>query len=445
MTRPAWPDPTDFCKAIGVNTAKGARVQITVLGGGLVGVTTAWYLLNAGHDVTLVDRATELAAEASHANGAMLHASHTEPWNTPRAISQLVRWIGREDSPLLLRPSEIPRLARWGLGFLRYSLAHHHARNTKINARLATYSLRLMRELEAQVTLEFTQRHEGILKIFHTPEALEIAKADTALMAEVGVRHETLDATGLAAREPALADVQASLSGGIFYPDDASGDARLFCQQLGQLAVTRGLELRLGETVQRLHNERGRLTEVETDRSRLKADAFVLATGAEAPQLAKQLGIRLPIRPVKGYSATINVAGLAGAPRLPVIDDGRKVVITRLGEQLRIAGTAEFTGYDTTVRPRRVAAVMRQGLANFPRLAEQIDPAEVDPWACLRPMSVDGPPILGESGVPGLYLNTGAGHLGWTFAAGAGRVVADLIAGQRPAIELEGLTLKRYT
>ncbi|AGM40336.1 D-amino acid dehydrogenase small subunit [Spiribacter salinus M19-40] len=419
-------------------------MQVTVLGGGLVGVTTAWYLLDAGHEVTLVDRATELAAEASHANGAMLHASHTEPWNTPRAIGQLLRWIGREDSPLLLRPSEIPRMARWGLGFLRYSQAHHHARNTQVNARLATYSLRLMRELEAQVPLDFTQSHEGILKIFHTPEALETAKADTALMAEVGVRHETLDAAGLVTREPALADIRESLSGGIFYPDDASGDARLFCQRLGQIAVQRGLELRLGETIQQLHCARGRLTEVETDRSRLKADAFVLATGAEAPQLAKQLGIRLPIRPVKGYSATLDVSDLEGAPRLPIIDDGRKVVITRLGDQLRIAGTAEFTGYDTTVRPRRVAAVIRQGLANFPRLAAQIDPAEADQWACLRPMSMDGPPILGESGVPGCYLNTGAGHLGWTFAAGAGRVVADLIDGKTPAIALEGLTLGRY-
>lgn len=419
-------------------------MKVTVLGGGLVGVTTAWYLLDAGHEVTLVDRATELAAEASHANGAMLHASHTEPWNTPRAIGQLLRWIGREDSPLLLRPRELPRMARWGLGFLRYSQAHHHARNTQVNARLALYSLQLMRELEQRVPLEFTQRHDGILKIFRTDAELEKAQADTALMAEAGVRHETLDPEAIAAREPALADIRETLSGGLFYPDDASGDARLFCQRLGEQAVNRGLDLRLGETIQRLIGDRTRLTAVETDRARLEADAFVLATGAEAPRLARQLGVRLPIRPVKGYSATIDVANLEGAPRLPIIDDGRKVVITRLANQLRIAGMAEFAGYDTTVQPQRVAAVMRQGLTNFPRLAEQVDPASAAQWACLRPMSVDGPPILGDSGVHGLYLNTGAGHLGWTFAAGAGRVVADLVDGRAPAIDLGGLTLERY-
>ena len=419
-------------------------MHIAVIGGGLVGVTTAWYLLEDGHQVTLVDRAQALAAEASHANGAMLHASHTEPWNTPRAIGQLLRWIGREDSPLLLRPAELPRMLRWGLGFLRYSRAPHHAHNTGVNARLAVYSLRQMQALEAALELDYTQRHDGILKIFHSPRELAIAQANTALMADAGVRHETLDPAEMVAREPALAGIRQHLSGGIFYPDDASGDARQFCQQLGARAVERGLRLRLGESVQRLVIEDRRLAAVETNIGRLEADGFVLATGAEAPQLARQVGIRLPIRPVKGYSATLPVGELAGAPRLPIIDDGRKVVITRLDERLRIAGTAEFAGYDTTVHAHRVDTVLRQGLANFPDLAAQVDPATVDQWACLRPMSMDGPPILGDSGTPGLYLNTGAGHLGWTFAAGAGRVVADIIHGRVPAISLEGLTLDRY-
>ena len=419
-------------------------MHISVIGGGLVGVTTAWYLLEQGHSVTLIDRARELAAEASHANGAMLHASHTEPWNTPRAVGQLLRWIGREDSPLLLRPGEIPRLARWGLGFLRYSRSPHHVRNTAVNARLAVYSLQLMRALEAQLDIDYTQRHAGILKIFHSRAELDTAVASSELMADAGVRHETLTPAEVVAREPALGEVESALSGGIFYPDDACGDARVFCQRLGALAVERGLTLRLGETVQRLERRDGRIRAVETDLGRVEADAFVLATGAEAPRLARQAGVRLPIRPVKGYSATLPVAGLDSAPHLPIIDDARKVVITRLADQLRIAGTAEFAGYDTRVRPQRVATVLRQGLANFPALAAAVDTSRIDRWACLRPMTMDGPPILGESGTAGLYLNTGAGHLGWTFAAGAGRIVADMISARPPGIDLTGLTLERY-
>lgn len=419
-------------------------MHITVIGGGLVGITTAWYLLDSGHSVTLVDRAPELASEASHANGAMLHASHTEPWNTPQALGQLLRWIGRENSPLLLRPTAIPSLVGWGVGFLRYSRAHHHARNTAVNARLAVYSLRLMRELEDRVAIDYTQQHAGILKIFRSEAEMQTAHTSSALMADAGVRHEALSPAAVSDYEPALADIEGDLAGGFFYPDDASGDARIFCQRLGEAAVERGLTLRLGESVRDLRVEAGRLQTIETDHGTIDADAFVLATGAEAPRLARQVGVRLPIRPVKGYSATLPVGGIEAAPALPIIDDGRKIVITRLGDQLRIAGTAEFTGYDRTIRPQRVRTVLEQGLANFPALTAQIDASAAEQWACLRPMTIDGPPILGESGVSGLYLNTGAGHLGWTFAAGAGRVVADMIDGRTPAIDLAGLTLNRY-
>ncbi len=419
-------------------------MRVVVIGGGLVGVTTAWYLLQDGHQVTLLDRASELAAEASHANGAMLHASHTEPWNTPRAIGQFLRWIGREDSPLLLRPREIPRLARWGLGFLRYSRPHHHASNTAVNARLAVYSLQLMRKLEASIDIDYTQRHDGIVKIFRKASELAQAQADTRLMSEAGVRYEMLTPAAVARLEPALSDIAETLSGGIFYPDDASGDARRFCQALGAHAISQGLELKMNATCRALITHQGRLRAIETNSERIEADAFVLATGAEAPRLAQQAGIRLPITPVKGYSATIDIAGQPAAPHLPIIDDEQKVVITPLGDQLRIAGTAEFAGYDTTVRPQRVQTVIDQGLANFPRLAERIDANRIERWACLRPMTMDGPPILGETGVPGLFLNTGAGHLGWTFAAGSGRVVADMITGRSPEIDPTGLTLSRY-
>lgn len=419
-------------------------MRVLVIGGGVIGTTTAWFLHRDGHEVTVVDRERSLAAEGSFANGGLLHASHTEPWNTPAAVGQLLRWLGREDSPLLLRPAQIPRLVFWGLGFLRYSRPHHHERNTRVNARLAVYSLEAMRALRAATGLHYDERESGVLKIFRAREALDAALHASELMAGLGVSFETLDADGVVAREPALADVRGELAGGLFYPQDEAGDARLFTERLGALAAEQGVTFRLGESVQRLERDGDRLSAAVTDRERLTADAYVLATGAEAPRLARQAGIRLPIRPVKGYSATLDVAGKPGAPELPIIDDGRKIVMSRLGERLRIAGTAEFAGYDREIRSHRVQTVVRQGLASLPRLAANVDVEAATPWACLRPMTVDGPPILGATPLGNLFLNTGPGHLGWTFAAGAARAVADVVQGREPGIALEGLTLERY-
>ncbi|WP_435102823.1 D-amino acid dehydrogenase [Arhodomonas sp. AD133] len=419
-------------------------VHVLVIGGGVIGATTAYFLTEAGHEVTLVDRQPSLAAEGSFANGGMVHASHTEPWNTPAAIRQLVRWIGREESPLLLRPSQIPNLIGWGLGFLRYSSARHHERSTRVNTRLAVYSQRMLADIRARTGIDYEAEQRGIMKIFRDRAELEHAITASALTESLGVRYEALDVDGVVAREPALADVRDELAGGIYYPDDESGDAHLFTEALAAVVSERGGSLRLGEQVLRLEGGAGGVDRVVTDQGEITADRYVLAAGVEAPVLAKPLGVRLPIKPVKGYSATLPAAGHPGVPATPIIDEGQKVVITRLGERLRVAGTAEFAGYDRSIRQRRVEIVVRQALANFPQYAGSVDTTAAEPWACLRPMTMDGPPLLGASGVPNLLLNTGPGHLGWTFAAGAGRVVADLVDERTPEIDLEGLTLARY-
>ncbi len=419
-------------------------MKTLVIGGGVIGAATAYFLAEAGHEVTLVDRADSLAAEGSFANGGMLHAGHTEPWNTPAVIGQLFRWIGREGSPLVLRPSALPSLAGWGLGFLRYSRPRHHERNTAVNTRLAVYSQRIMRGLRERVEFDYHQQTVGILKIFRERGEFDAALSASELPASLGVRFERLDVDAMLAMEPALADVRGELVGGIFYPNDESGDAHRFSQRLGELAQARGAVLRLGETVRKLEGDRGGIRAVITDRGRLTADRYVLAAGVDAPLLSKQVGYKLPIRPVKGYSATLPVDGCDAAPRVPIIDEGRKLVITRLGERVRMAGFAEFTGYDRGIRHDMVAAVAREGLKSFPRFAAAVDYSRLEPWACLRPMTMDGPPILGRSPVPNLFLNTGAGHLGWTFAAGAARAVADIVGDRPPEIDMDGLTLDRY-
>lgn len=419
-------------------------MRIIVIGGGVIGTTTAYYLQADGHEVVLVDRAPQLAMEASFANGGMLHASNAEPWNTPAAIGQLLRWIGREESPLLLRPSQLPNLIGWGLGFLRYSRAVHHHRNTRINARLAVYSIEAMRALRRATGIRYDDATTGIAKIFHDPDALAAAEAASRMVTDLGIDYEVLDADTLIQREPALAEVRGDLAGGIYYPNDEIGDPCLFTRRLGDLAAADGAELRLGETVHALESDGRRITGVTTDRETLRGDAYVLAAGADAARLARPVGLKLPIRPVKGYSATVDVSGCEGVPRLPIIDAARKVVITTLGERLRVAGTAEFAGLDRTVNEHRLGIVRRQALANLPRLAGQIGDRPVDAWACLRPMTVDGPAILGDTPLPNLFLNAGSGHLGWTFAAGAARAVADRVQGHEPGVDLSGLTYARF-
>lgn len=419
-------------------------MRIIVIGAGVLGVTSAWYLARDGHDVTVVDRASRPGEETSFANGGMLHASHAEPWNAPGVVWQLLRWLGREDSPLLLRPGQIPRLAGWGVGFLRNSTRKRFEKHTAVNASLAVYSLRLLRELRRETGIRYDEAGNGILKVFHEQQAMDKALHASHLMAPLGVRHSVLDPRQTVALEPALEEARYQLVGGIYYPDDESGDARLFTERLAALAADRGVDFRYATTVEQLQVAGGRFQAVETSGGTLQADACVIAAGNDARRLAGRAGIRLPIYPVKGYSVTLPLQGWSNPPAIPIIDDARKVVLTVLGDRVRLAGTAEFAGYDTSLQPRRAATVLRQAAGLFPSLGEHAEGCEPAYWAGLRPMTMDGPPILGASPVSGLYLNAGPGHLGWTFACGCSHVVADVIAGRDPAIAMDGLEQRRF-
>lgn len=419
-------------------------MRIIVIGAGVLGVSTAWYLARDGHDVTVLDRATRPGEETSFANGGLLHASHAEPWNAPGVVWQLLRWIGREDSPLLLRPGQIPRLIGWGLGFLRNSTTARFERHTAINAALAVYSLQQLQELRRITGIRYDDGQHGILKVFHEQEALDKTRHASELMLATGVRHSVLDGRQAVALEPSLEESREQLVGAIYYPDDESGDARLFTERLADLAEREGVRFRYGVEVERLDVRDGRWQAVETRDERLEADACVVAAGNDAKRLARQAGVRLPIYPVKGYSVTLPLEGWRNPPTIPLIDDARKVVITILGDRIRLAGTAEFAGYDTTLHTRRAATVLHQAAGLYPSLGEHAEHCEPAYWTGLRPMTMDGPPILGPSPVEGLYLNAGPGHLGWTFACGCSRIVADVVGGREPELPLEGLDLRRF-
>lgn len=419
-------------------------MRILVIGAGLAGVTTAWFLQSRGYQVCLLDRQPAVASETSFANGGLLHASHAEPWNAPGVFGQLLRWVGREDSPLLLRPRALPGLARWGLGFLRYSRPHHYRLGMQRNAALALHSIAVLRDLRRELKLHYDDRQNGILKIFRDQQTLDTAADNSRVMADVGLRHNVLDGRQAVALEPALADCAHELSGAIYFPDDESGDAHLFCRSLIERFRKAGGELQLQTSVSALQRKADRIEGVQTDAGLLTADRYVLAAGSYSVQLAATAGLRLPIYPVKGYSLTANLPDWTGAPTIPLIDDGNKVVMGMLGSRLRMAGTAEFNGFDLSLSEARSAYVLRQCLKTFPALEERLDLARTTPWCGLRPMTMDGPPILGSSPLRGLYLNCGAGHLGWTLACGSGQLVADLISDRPPAMDAGAYALDRF-
>lgn len=419
-------------------------MKTIVIGGGVIGTTTAFWLARAGHSVTLLERREELAAEGSFANGGMLHASHGEPWNSPQAVRQLLAWIGREDSPLLLRPQRLPHLLRWGALFLRNSTAPRHRAATLANTRLARYSLEAMATIRAEVAIADDGAQAGIAKLFWQPDQLQAAVAWSELLQELGVPFQRWSREELLAREPALAGCASRLVGALYYPEDASGDTCRFTRQLAQHCQRLGVDVRTATTALRLITSGRRVQAVATDQGRLEADHVVLANGPEAPQLLRPLGLRLPVEPVKGYSITLDTRGLDGLPRLPLIDDHHKIVATPLGTRLRLAGTAEFAGFEHRLNRRRIQLLLAQLQTLLPQRSTELARAPRTEWACLRPMTPDGVPIIGPSRFRNLWLNTGAGHMGWTIAAGAGRVLTDLIGGSQPAIPAKDYAPSRW-
>lgn len=411
-------------------------MRIIVVGAGLMGTTTAWYLQEAGAGVTLIDRAPSPACGTSAANGGMLHASHAEPWNAPGVGGQLLRYLGREDSPLLLRPRAIPGLIRWGLQFLWNSRHTSFHDNTRWNGALAAYSLCELRNLQERLGLAFEFRPSGILKIFRDQNSYRFNLQGSKAVAASGVRFEEWATDRMIAAEPLLAPIEDTLFGGLFFPDDAVGDAAAFTRALAQTAISRGMRWLPGIEVLRLRRFRGRINGIDTSEGPIAAEAVVIASGYESIRLTRALGIDVGIAPVKGYSLTLHLPP-EELPRLPLIDDAGKVVMTTLGSRLRIAGTAELAGPDLSLLPQRSLNVLRKCRQTLVHLPTAVDSQSMQPWTGLRPVAARGRPILGPTPIPGLFLNVGSGHLGWTFSCGAACVLRDTILGRRPEIATE--------
>ncbi len=421
-------------------------MKTIIIGAGVEGVATAWYLQRYGIDVTVLERNEGPALECSFGNGGGLTAGIPEPWNAPGIHKVLLQSLGRQDAPILLRLKAIPGMWSWGLRFIRASRREAFIENVKRNCALANYSLALMQEIRDGTGIDYRHSGSGTLLLFRKQESLDGHTRHAGfLREECGVGNRTLDRAGVLALEPALQPIGDQLAGGIHFPGDEAGDCHIFSGKIAEMLLQRGVHFRYGATVSRIARHGSALKVELSGGETLTADTVVIAAGAYSPGLARALGIRIPVYPAKGYSITISMAGWDNRSHHIVGDMDLHAAVNPLGgEVLRVAGTAEFTGYDKSITPARISNLVRLVEAIYPELAAIMDRGALNPWTGFRPMSPDGVPILGNTATPGLYLNTGHGHLGWTMAAASGRVVADMITGRTPAIDTDHYSINRF-
>ncbi len=417
-------------------------MRVVIIGSGLMGLTTAYFLSRAGAEVCVVERQDSAGRETSFANGGMLHASQANPWNAPGILWAAMRMFGREDSPLLIRKAALLRLLRWGTAFIRHSNPERYARNIARNADLARYSLSVMRELRESEALDYDCSERGTLTIYRTQREVDAAAQYAERFAAAGLAFNTVDRQGACEIEPALSAIANEISGATYYPADESGDSFKFCQQLRQVCERGGVEFQFDTRVSKLAREGNLIASAHTGSRRLRADAFVLAAGSYTPLLSRGVGLRIPVQPVKGYSITAPIGAWAGAPRMPVIDEHLHAAVCPLGDRLRVAGTAEFAGYNRTLTKSRIDNLFGLLTSLYPDYEPYLDLAGTDRWTGLRPMSPDGVGIMGRTRIPNLFVNTGHGHLGWTMAAGAGKAVAAEVLGVGAEFNLEPYRLE---
>ncbi|MFG1284288.1 D-amino acid dehydrogenase [Xanthobacter autotrophicus] len=441
-----------FCRLFGHRRELGAgwaggsggvfAMRILILGSGVVGTASAYYLAKAGHEVTVLDRQPAAGMETSFANAGQVSPGYSAPWAGPGVPVKAIKWLLMHHRPLVLRPSLDPKLYLWLASLLANCTEAAYRRNKARMVALAEYSRDALDALRSETGIAYDERMLGTLQLFRTQKQLDHVHSDTEVLDAHNVRYELLDPSGCIRAEPALARVRDKFVGGLRLPGDETGDAHIFTRNLADICARQGVTFRYNVTVERLRHEAGRITGVALAGGEIvTADIYVAAMGSYTPALLAPLDIRLPVYPVKGYSITLPITDPDAAPRSTVMDETYKVAITRLGNRIRVGGTAELAGFDLTLRePRRATLAFSVGDL-FPAGG---DIAKATFWTGLRPMTPDGTPIIGPTKLDNLFTNTGHGTLGWTMACGSGRVLADLIGGRSPDIDTADLSVARY-
>ena len=409
-------------------------MKVLVLGAGVIGTCTAWYLTQQGHEVTVADRRDAPGMETSFANGGQISAGHAEPWANPDAPKKIAQWILRDDAPLLFRPRMDPAQWSWGIRFLLECTPASTRENIGEIVKLAVYSRETLQELRAQTGIHYDELQLGILHYYTRQGELDRAIAAARVMREHGLDLEVKTVDEAVKIEPALAAARDKLVGATFSPSDESGDAHVFTQRLAKMAEEKGAKFIFGRRIEALVTEGNRIHHVKTSGEPLRAHAYVVALGSYSPLLTRAIGLSLPVYPAKGYSASIPVVDESKAPRVSLTDDEAKIVISRLGNRIRVAGTAELSGYSTELDRVRCRALTKRMAEIFPG-AGDYDTAAF--WTGLRPSTPSNVPLVGRTGFENLYLNTGHGTLGWTMAAGSGKALADIMSGREPEVDFK--------
>lgn len=416
-------------------------MRVLVLGAGVVGTTAAYFLTRDGHDVTVIERQTGAGLETSFANGGIVSASTAKPWASPSVPKTLLKHLFREDAPYLFRLRPDLRQWAWALRFLSHCRAEPFARGQRVAIRLGEYSFAQLKTVREAEGFDYDGRAEGMLELYKTEETLSAANAFARRLPDTKYHPQMLDMSSAIEVEPTLEAQREAYAGVLYYPQEETGDAHKFTKNLAAATVSHGADFRYGETVTRLIRDGRRITGVKTDKATYEADAVVLSLGSFGPQFLRKVGVKMPIYPLKGYSVTVPTAGHNGAPTHGIHDIPRRIVLSRLGDRLRCAGTAELTGFDPTITPGRVNAILDDAMRLFPNAG---DASRAERWMGFRPMTPDCVPIIGKTVLDGLYLDTGHGSTGWTWSCGSGRLIADIVAGKEPEIDMAGLEPDRF-
>ncbi len=415
-------------------------MKVIVLGAGVVGVTSAYQLAKAGHEVTVVDRQEGPALETSFANAGEVSFGYCSPWAAPGIPMKAMKWLFMEHAPLILRPKMDTAMLSWMAQMLMNCTSQRYAINKSRMLRIADYARISLAEVRAETGIAYDERMQGTLQLFRTQQQLEASAKDVKALAADGVPYEVLDPEGCIRVEPALRHVREKIVGGLLTPKDETGDCFKFTNALALKAAELGAKFVYGTNIKALDVENGVVRGVVTDRETLRADAVVVALGSYSPLLVKQFGIKLPVYPVKGYSLTIPIVDAARAPESTVMDETYKIAITRLGDRIRVGGMAEISGYTNDLGQKRRATLEHSVTDLFPGG----DVSKADFWSGLRPMTPDGTPVIGGTKVKGLFLNTGHGTLGWTMSCGSAKLISDLVSGRKPEIDATDLAVSRY-